>query len=262
MNPAKTHGAFSWSELMTPDRAAGAAFYSKLFGWSTEVRDMGMPYTLASLNGAPVAGMMDMVGPGIPPNWSFYVTVDDVDALAARAVELGGKIQVQPMDVPDVGRFCGFFDPQGAFISAITYSYPDMPEGEEPDFAKSFGMHGAFSWFELRVPDIEAAVSFYTDLFGWNVKPMDMGTGQYHVINIGDFGIGGITAHASEQGFPPHWGAYVTVDDADAIASTVTEGGGTVFVPPTDIPQVGRFVMFADGQGATLAAIKYAPMNG
>lgn len=263
MNPVKTHGAFSWSELMTPNPENGAAFYSSLFGWTTEVQDMGdMLYTLASMHGAPVAGIMNMMGPDIPPNWSFYVTVDDVDAIAARAAESGAKIQVPPTDIPNIGRFCGFFDPQGAFISAIKYSYPDMPSGPEPDFGKSFVTHGAFSWFELSVPDVDAAISFYQDLFGWTVEASEFPSGVYNQIKVNGIGVGGITTLAAGQNVPPHWRAYVTVDDADAIAEKVAAGGGTVIVSPTDIPQVGRFLLFTDGQGAMLAAIKYAPMNG
>jgi hypothetical protein len=201
------------------------------------------------------------MGPDIPPNWSFYVTVDDVDACAERASALGAKIQVPPQDIPTVGRFCGFFDPQGAFIAAITYSYEDM-EGDGPDFTKAFVTHGAFSWFELRVPDIDAAAAFYREVFGWNIEAMDMPTGPYHIIKVGEAGVGGIISPPAEHGVPPHWGAYVTVDDADVIAKAVVEAGGTVIVPPTDIPEVGRFTMFTDGQGAALAAIKYVPMDG
>lgn len=247
---------------MTPDRAAGTAFYTKLFGWATEELNMGMPYTLARVGGTPVAGMMDMMGPGIPPNWSFYVTVDDVDACAAKAEALGATIQVPPQDIPTVGRFCGFFDPQGAYIAAITYSYEDMPEGAGPEFEKSFVTHGAFSWFELRVPDVDAAVKFYKEIFGWNIEPWEMESGTYTVVKVGDVGVGGIMAPPADQGIPPHWGGYVTVDDADAVAGAVSSSGGTVIVPPMDIPQVGRFTMFTDGQGAAISAIKYVPMEG
>lgn len=261
MNPAKTHGAFSWSELMTPDPKAGASFYTKLFGWSTEEMDLGTPYILARANGQPVAGIMGMMGLDIPPNWSFYVTVNDVDACAAKATQLGVRIQVPPTDIPTVGRFFGFFDPQGAYIAAITYSYEDMPEGEEPDFAQSFVTHGAFSWFELRVPNVDAAMSFYKELFGWNYDPMDTPMGTYHVVKVGDVGVGGIT-RPPEEGVPSHWGGYVTVDDADEIAEVAKSEGGKIIVPPMDIPDVGRFTVLADGQGAVLSAIKYRPVDG
>jgi len=58
---------------------------------------------------------------GAPPHWGAYVTVDDVDATARRAEELGGKVLVPPQDIPGVGRFCVVQDPQGAVISAMTY---------------------------------------------------------------------------------------------------------------------------------------------
>lgn len=58
---------------------------------------------------------------GMPPTWGAYVTMDDVDARAGQAVDLGGRILVEPRDIPDVGRFCVIQDPQGATLSLITY---------------------------------------------------------------------------------------------------------------------------------------------
>jgi len=58
---------------------------------------------------------------GRPPHWGSYVTVDDVDATARTARDLGGKVLLGPHDIPNVGRFCVIEDPQGAVISAIAY---------------------------------------------------------------------------------------------------------------------------------------------
>ena len=55
---------------------------------------------------------------------------------------------------------------------------------------------------------------------------------------------------------PPNWLPYVMVDDANAIAEKATQLGGKLFVPPTDIPNVGRFSVIQDPQGATFAIIK------
>jgi predicted enzyme related to lactoylglutathione lyase len=49
-----------------------------------------------------------------------YVAVDDVDDSARRVGELGGKVVVPPVDIPNVGRFCVISDPTGASISLIT----------------------------------------------------------------------------------------------------------------------------------------------
>ncbi|MGF1615358.1 MAG: VOC family protein [Gammaproteobacteria bacterium] len=120
----KQHGAFSWCELMTTDVEAAKAFYSKLFGWSTDDESMpGMNYTLVKAGGKEIGGIMAMPSSaqGTPPMWGAYVTVDDVDATAQTAEELGGRVLISPQDIPEVGRFCVIQDPQGAVINAITY---------------------------------------------------------------------------------------------------------------------------------------------
>jgi len=120
----RQQGIFSWCELMTTDVPAAKAFYSGLFGWALE--DMEMPdmtYTVLKVGDRPVGGLMHMPpdAAGFPPHWGTYVTVDDVDATARKAAELGGRILVGPRDIPSVGRFCVIQDPQGAVISVITY---------------------------------------------------------------------------------------------------------------------------------------------
>jgi hypothetical protein len=120
----KTAGAFSWTELMTSDPDAAAAFYGQLFGWKFEKMDMGMPYTVIKADDTSVGGLMGKP-PGaeqMPPMWGAYVTVRDADATAKRCTELGGKVLTGPMDIPTVGRFVVMQDPQGAVISAIAYS--------------------------------------------------------------------------------------------------------------------------------------------
>jgi predicted enzyme related to lactoylglutathione lyase len=61
------------------------------------------------------------------------------------------------------------------------------------------------------------------------------------------------------EGVPPNWVAYWMVDDCDAIANKATAAGGTLSVPPMDIPNVGRFSTIQDPQGAVFAIIKLAP---
>jgi predicted enzyme related to lactoylglutathione lyase len=80
-------------------------------------------YTIVKMGEADIGGIMSIpeMSKGMPPSWGAYVTVDDVDATAAKAEKLGGKIIVAPTDIPTVGRFTVIQDPQGAVISAITY---------------------------------------------------------------------------------------------------------------------------------------------
>ena len=121
---AKKHGVFSWCELMTTNPNAAKEFYTKLFGWTTEDMNMvpEMTYTVVKAGGKEIGGIMPMSqGQGMPPHWGNYVTVDDVDATARTAQQLGGKVLMGPQDIPNVGRFCWIQDPQGAMIGAITY---------------------------------------------------------------------------------------------------------------------------------------------
>lgn len=118
------HGAFSWCELLTSDVAGAQRFYSKLFGWTLEPAPMpGVDYTLVKYGGERMGGIMAIppAAAGMPPAWSVYVTVDDVDATAKLAAEMGGRVCVGPQDIPHVGRFCVLQDPQGAMINIITY---------------------------------------------------------------------------------------------------------------------------------------------
>ncbi len=115
------HGAFSWNELITTDPKAAAEFYSKLFGWTSEVMHMEcMDYTIVKTGDRQVGGIMAAPA-GAPAGWKSYVTVDNIDETAKLAESLGGKLCVPPTNIPDVGRFAIIIDPQGAVIAAITY---------------------------------------------------------------------------------------------------------------------------------------------
>jgi uncharacterized protein len=117
---------------------------------------------------------------------------------------------------------------------------------------------GAFSWCELMTTDTSAAKEFYARLFGWGIVDRPVAGMMYHVLNIGDREVGGLMAMPPDvPPMPPSWGVYVTVDDVDAAAKLVEELGGKVKYPPTDIPDVGRFALIQDPQGAVLSIINY-----
>lgn len=126
MNPFETHGAFSWSELMTSDPKAACDFYTKVFGWKVETSDMGSgPYHVLKVGDASVGGIMGKPPgtPGdMPPMWGCYVTVKNVDETLASVKRLGGGVLMEPMDVKGVGRMAVIRDPQGAALSVIQYS--------------------------------------------------------------------------------------------------------------------------------------------
>jgi len=117
---------------------------------------------------------------------------------------------------------------------------------------------GRFSWNELSTTDPEAAKTFYGQLFGWTSQDWPMSDFNYSIVKAGETEVGGIMPISSHaKGMPPIWGAYVTVADVDATAKLAEKLGGKIFVPPTDIPTVGRFTVIQDPQGAVISAITY-----
>jgi len=119
--------SFCWNELATRDTAKAGDFYSALFGWGRNVQQMGpMTYT-SFMNGERPAGGMYEAPPemgDVPPNWLVYIAVADTDATAARVTELGAKLCFPPSDIPGVGRFATFQDPQGAALGIIKLEQP------------------------------------------------------------------------------------------------------------------------------------------
>ena len=113
-------GTLTWNELITADPGA-FKFYSDVLGLSTSTMDMGAgggEYTMFEVGGQPVGGSMPPQAPGVPNHWHVYFAVDDADATAAKAAELGGTVIMPPFDTP-VGRIAVLGDPQGAVFSVI-----------------------------------------------------------------------------------------------------------------------------------------------
>jgi len=117
--------------------------------------------------------------------------------------------------------------------------------------------NGAFCWNELGTTDLEAAKKFYTELLGWKLKDSGSAGMIYNEIVVNGREMGGMYQMGAEFGnTPSHWTPYVSVDDVDAKAKQVAELGGKICVPPTDIPNVGRFCIINDPTGATISLIK------
>lgn len=125
MSESKTPNQFSWSELMTRSPAQATEFYGALFGWQFEPMDMPAgKYYVATSNGQQIAGIMQLPEEAPTPVWGQYVTVKDIKATAEKIIALGGTLLTPPTDIPEVGSFVLFQDPQGAVLSAIQYTTP------------------------------------------------------------------------------------------------------------------------------------------
>lgn len=249
MTESNHRGKFVWYELMTTDTGAAKAFYGDVIGWGTRpFEGAPIPYTMWTRGEAPVGGLMEVPAAEAPPAWMAHVSVEDVDATAARAEELGATVLAGPESVPDVGRWVVLEDPQGAVIAAF--------RGEqEMDGAPGEPEPGDVSWNELVTSDAEAAWDFYSELFGWEKKEaMDMcESGVYQMYGVGDRTLGGMysrtDAMPDAQG-GPGWLYYIVVADLDSAVEKVKAGGGRIVVEPVEVPGGSRIAVGVDPQGA------------
>jgi uncharacterized protein len=247
-------GTFSWAELATTDAAGAKKFYGPLLGWAIEDMPAGpdMIYSMCKV-GSEYASALYQMGAdmkGVPPHWASYITVSDVDATAKQVVEQGGKLVKEPFDVMDVGRMAVATDPTGAMFCLWT-AKKHIGAGvlHEP---------GAMTWNELFTSDVDRAGKFYASVIGWSTEAVDMGKmGVYTLFNRpGEPGNAGGMMPLTQPGVPPHWLVYFAVTDCDQSAKRAQELGGKLLSPPMDIPNVGRFAVVQDPQGATFALYK------
>ena len=120
--------------------------------------------------------------------------------------------------------------------------------------------HGSFVWNELMTGDVAKAKKFYTKLLGWETTDMPMGDFTYTVFKTGDMDAGGMMAITPEMGdVPPHWMSYIKVENVDTTAAKIDELGGKIVVPPTDIPNIGKFCTLIDPTGAAVSIFTPLP---
>src|SRR5947209_20301893 len=112
---------------------------------------------------------------------------------------------------------------------------------------------GTPSWIDLGSPDLDGSAAFYGGLFGWTC--LEAGppeeTGGYRMFFYKDKPVAGLGPQQSPG--PPYWTTYVSVASADDTVAKAKAAGGTVFVEPMDVLDVGRMAIFADPTGAVIA---------
>jgi predicted enzyme related to lactoylglutathione lyase len=240
------HGTFSWAELTSSDGEAAKDFYARVFGWEYDDNPIGegAVYSMAKQDGRYVGAMFEAADR--PVAWTAYVTVDDADAAAERAEQLGGAVMAAPFDVMDAGRMTVIADPQGAVLA--------LWEARGHPGAGLVNAPGALCWNELWTSDPDAAASFYSDLLGWEVD--DEG---YRLIRNRDRNNGGIQQLTLEMAHvPPNWSVCFGSADIEETVGAAMGAGGQVLIPPTEMVnptagQAARFAVLADPQGAPFA---------
>lgn len=271
-------GVPCWADTGQPDPKAATEFYGGVFGWEFEEK---MPpgseaqYLEARIGDKKVAAVSTQP-PFAPPEatWNTHIWVESADETAQKVRDAGGSVVAEPMDVMDAGRYAMFADPEGAVFGVW--------QPREHRGAELVNQHGSVNFNDLNTRDMAGAEKFYGAVFGW--RALDMGGfsmwtlpgyGQFlDEINPGtienqkEMGapegfvdvVASIAPIPDDSDVPAHWGITFAVDDADSAAERAAELGGTIVMPPTDMPWV-RATAITDPQGATFTASMFVPEN-
>lgn len=111
---------------------------------------------------------------------------------------------------------------------------------------------GTFSWADLSTTDLDGAKAFYAGLFGWQTEDFPVpDDGVYVMCNLDGHAAAAMSGMPpGQEGVPPHWNNYVTVESADDTARKATEAGGALFGEAFDVMDQGRMAIISDPQGA------------
>ena len=244
----------SWVDLATTDPSGARAFYGALFGWSFDINPIegGGEYVMATKGGHSAAGIFqqpqDQIDVGLPPLWSVYVTVSDVDEVMGRVTPAGGRVYMQPFEVMTAGRMGVVGDPTGAGIC--------LWQPRDSIGAELVGEPGAFFWAELHTSADAAAsaADFYAAVLGWESTSASAGPlGPTSMFVAAGSPVASAVTVPADQG-PPHWQVYFGVEDCHAACETVIAAGGAVVLDPIDTPP-GPIAVMTDPAGAAFSVV-------
>jgi len=238
-------GAPAWVDLTTTDLDGAVEFYTSAFGWtadrSADERYGG--YTTFLLDGERVAGATSRTDDDpAPPHWTVYLLTWNAAATSERIGEAGGTVLFEPIDIPGMGVMGLAIDATGAVVG---YWQP----GGLPGF-DVYDETGSATRFELAASDFDAAERFYAHAFHWDVEHGD-GSPRYAVYRHNGRTFARILDAAELLGaeLPPTWNVGFQVEDVEATVARAVAAGGTLVVPPWDVPD-GRRAGLTDPSGA------------
>jgi predicted enzyme related to lactoylglutathione lyase len=249
MLKTKYMNTFVWVGLATSEQEAAKDFYATLFDWSYSDQsiDGGRVYTTAVVKGTQVAGIHARGDEEqrIAPQWTSYISVDNVDDAAKTAESIGGSRLIQPFDVAELSRIAIVRDTSGALVG--------LWQEKRSTASRLFNQHGTLNWNELATRDMTGARDFYTKLLGWSIEEKTTDEGApYMVFRNAAGATGGMTPMT--RGAQSHWRVYFDIDDTDRRVQKARAAGASVINGPRDT-MFGRYALLRDPEGAMFAVI-------
>jgi len=244
-------GQFIWQDLITDEVSASKRFYGELLGWSfEETTRLGKPYLLVRSGNHMIGGIVgaERDQPDQPiAQWLSYVRVDNLNQAIDRMKRSGGTVLVDPTMVGSSSVAAVIKDPQGAILGLLQSS-EEAPDAPAP--------LGEFFWREYLTPDSERALSFYSDVLGYQSEISEERDDMtYHVLRRIKPRAGMIKIE--ELPVRPNWLPYVRVDDPVALAGKALDLGGKVLLAPSPGARNSSVAIVTDPGGAAVALQKW-----
>ncbi len=288
------HGCPNWVDLHTPDLEKSKAFYGAVLGWSyssrfsldpdmTGIDDEGEPWegvrvtTLARCQGRPTAELFETTEPFVDvtlsSQWFTHLCVVDIMAALRRVEAAGGTVLRSPRERGSMATVATILDPNDALIGL----WQPRDQAGNP-FART---SGSLAWIELESPDLDAAQSFYGQVFDWVPAPLAAepagdvadaahadatgtagseaatGDGEYRVFTTSVGPVAGAIKPTVDE-IPASWCPLFSVDDVAEATRKATELGAVVMTEPYDVP-IGRQSVVIDPEGAVFALVGPRP---
>lgn len=239
-------------EIGGPDDGPLLRFYGELFGWRLTRVPGGVNYTLVDTQGgAGVNGGIGKSGTGEP--WaSFYVEVDDLQAVLDKAESLGAKTVLPVTEIPGMAAFAMFDDPDGLLVGLVKGEEPQegVPQGP------SDGDGTPVDWFEVLGADAARTQTFYTELFGWKLN--DSGFPAYGLVDT-DAGGRGIEGGLGAGGDDRWATVYASVPDVEQTLAAAERLGATRVYGPNAVDDHMQTGAFRDAAGNVFGVYHHGP---
>lgn len=246
-------GRMVWYDCYCADAETARTFYGDLFGWSFDTSETYGNFSLALLEGRPVAGLIEIdpeKAETINPQWVPNLLVQDLDWTVA-AFRRDGSVLRGPVDVPDRGRLAVVEDAEGAPLLLL-----EVKGGSPPD---ADGAHGSFLWTELWTADETVSLPFYGYTVGY--EPVEGPPGldpDYVILGLdGNRQVG--VVEIPFEGVKPHWLSYIAVEDPVQTAARAVALGGRVLVSPEDTN--GRMAAIIEDPAGSIFGVQRWPLE-
>jgi uncharacterized protein len=254
--PAGAHpGKVIWAELNTTDLPAAKKFYGGLFGWTFEdIRTGSTEYSVALLQGAPIAGLVRITVGSSQRQQSFWLTfisVRSVHATSRKIIDHGGRMLVAPRSYRHRGSQAVYADPQGAVFALLHSS-----SGDPPDVLPA---PGEWIWSALLTREAAPEAAFYQNVFGYEVFELPEGDKPVHLLlSTEKYARALINEMPPEAGAQhPHWIDFLRVQSAAEAAAKAKTLGGRVLVEPRRDRQGGLMALLAGPDGAPFGVLEW-----